>query len=411
MKAIDEEVPLGPEWYDWRWQVRNRITTVERLKGVVSLDPDEERSIRECLFTFRMAITPYYASLIDRGDPACPIRRQAVPSPHELRRRPAEMVDPLAEDANSPVPGIIHRYPDRVLFVVTDQCAMYCRHCTRRRFVGHNDRPATLAHLERGIAYIRSHEEVRDVLVSGGDPLLLSEARLDWLLGRLRAIPHVEVIRIGTRVPAVLPMRVTDALCRVISRHHPVYINVHFNHPRELTPEAARACAALADAGVPLGNQTVLLRGINDCPTVMKRLMHGLLKMRVRPYYLYQCDMSVGLEHFRTPISTGIEMMELLRGHTSGLAVPTFVVDAPGGGGKVPIGPQYMLTRIGEQVVLRNYEGMICVYTEPADTGPGHGACPLCGGEHGWGRGDLEDAGGIGRRVPVRVPERMPALR
>ncbi|MCL6450469.1 MAG: lysine 2,3-aminomutase [Acetobacteraceae bacterium] len=397
-----QEIPLfkdvGKEdWDDWQWQVRHRITTVGELKQVIPLRPEEEFRLNQCLGRFRMAITPYYASLMDPDDPACPIRRQAVPSPQELRRGATDLDDPLGEEAQSVVPGLTHRYPDRVLLLITDQCAMYCRHCTRRRLVGATDRALSQAQVDRAIDYIRRATRVRDVVVSGGDPLLCSDERLEYVLRRLRAIPHVEIIRIGTRTPVVLPQRITPALCRVISRYHPVFVNLHFNHPRELTPEAREACARLADAGVPLGNQTVLLKGVNDCPRVMRSLMHGLLVARVRPYYLFQCDQVTGVEHFRTPVARGIEIMESLRGHTSGLAVPTYVIDGPGGAGKIPVGPQYLLSQVGNRVILRNYLGKICAYTEPAGAARDPGLCPLCGGTH---QEYALPAGG--RRIPGR---------
>lgn len=370
------------EWNDWQWQVAHRITTVEDLGRAIPLTAREKDDISRCLQTFRMAITPYYASLIDPEDPYCPIRRQAVPSARELHRSPADMVDPLHEDVDSPVPGLTHRYPDRVLLIATDQCSMYCRHCTRRRLVGVTDQPASRKQLEEGLAYIRAHPEVRDVVVSGGDALLVSDDRLEEILATLRGIPHVEIIRLGTRAPVVLPQRVTPALCRMIARYHPVWVNTHFNHPAELTPAARQACALLADAGIPLGNQSVLLRDVNDCPEVMKRLVRGLLMFRVRPYYLYQCDLSVGLEHFRVPVRKGIEIVEMLRGHTSGLAVPTYVVDAPGGGGKIPVGPQYLVSQSSNGVVLRNYQGRMFAYAEPVDERGAGEVCRLCGGEH-----------------------------
>jgi len=379
------------EWDDWRWQVRHRITTVDVLQQAVGLDDAEAAGVRDVLGTFRMAITPYYASLIDPADPGCPIRRQAVPTACELEGDPGDAgADPLHEDVDSPVPGITHRYPDRVLFLITDQCSMYCRHCTRRRMAGHVDDARSREELDRCLDYIRRTPTVRDVLLSGGDALLVSDETLEYLLSQLRAIEHVEIIRLGTRAPVVLPQRITPELCRMISRYHPVWINTHFNHPREITAESAAACARLADAGVPLGNQTVLLRGVNDCPLVMRELVHGLLRIRVRPYYIYQCDLTRGIAHFRTPVSTGIEIIELLRGHTTGLAVPTYVIDAPGGGGKIPVGPNYLISMGDGQVILRNYEGVIARYREPRrvprgldglDRSDGD-VCPLCGTNH-----------------------------
>ncbi len=361
---IWEHIP-DEQWLDWKWQVRNRVDNLDDLKKVINITEEEERGINDALETLRMAITPYYASLMDPDDSNCPVRKQAVPVSWELDETAYDLEDPLHEEGDSPVPGITHRYPDRVLFLVTDQCSMYCRHCTRRRLAGSTDKMMPQEQIESALEYIRNTPVVRDVLISGGDSLLLSEDKLDFILGQLRKIEHVEIIRLGTRTPVVMPMRITDALCKVIKKHHPVYINTHFNHPKELTSEARQACAQLADAGVPLGNQTVLLRGVNDCPYLIKDLNHQLLMSRVRPYYLYQCDLSPGIEHFRTSVSKGIEIIEMLRGHTSGLAVPTFVVDAPGGGGKIPVSPQYLISQSDQKVILRNYEGVICAYGEP----------------------------------------------
>ena len=369
------------QWADWRWQVANRVQTVEQLRHIMPLSASEATAIGQCLTRFRMAVTPYFASLIDPHDPDCPIRKQAVPSPAELQRGSADLDDPLGEERQSPFPNLTHRYPDRALMLITDMCATYCRHCTRRRLVGATDRAMSKGHIDRCINYIRAHREVRDVLVSGGDPLLCSDQGLEHVLSSLRAVPHVEIIRIGTRAPVVLPQRITPELTRMIARYHPVWMNVQFNHPRELTDDAVAALGRLADAGVPLGNQTVLLRGVNDCPHVMRELVHGLLRARVRPYYLYQCDLAVGIDHFRTPISRGLEIIEALRGHTSGLAVPTFVVDAPGGGGKIPVMPQYFLGYAGGRAMLRNHDGSLCYYPEPAAKET-PGVCPLCGGTH-----------------------------
>lgn len=381
-----KEIPLWrdvaeSQWNDWRWQLANRITTVDQLKQVINLTEEEEQGVHDCLKALRMAITPYYASLMDADDPRHPIRMQAVPTARELYRSPSDMVDPLHEDVDSPVPGLTHRYPDRVLFLVTDQCSMYCRHCTRRRFAGQFDRARSREDLEAAFEYIRRTPQVRDVLISGGDPLTLGEEQLEYILENLRAIEHVEIIRIGSRVPVVLPQRITPELVNMLKRYHPLWLNTHFNHPAEITPDSARACAMLADAGIPLGNQTVLLRGINDCPVVMKQLVQGLLRIRVRPYYIYQCDLSLGIEHFRTPVSKGIEIIEALRGHTSGLAVPTFVVDAPGGGGKIPVMPNYLISAGDGRVVLRNYEGVITSYTEPTPEARPE-ICPLCHTRH-----------------------------
>ncbi|MDQ7793472.1 MAG: lysine 2,3-aminomutase [bacterium] len=370
------------EWNDWRWQVANRITTVDQLAQVIPLTPAEVEDIRECLRTFRMAVTPYYAGLIDPLNPRCPVRMQAVPDRAEVDQGQEDLLDPLYEETDSPVPGITHRYPDRVLFIVTDQCSMYCRHCTRRRLAGQTDRAPTRAELNDRLDYVRQTTRVRDVVLSGGDALLVSDGLVEYLLKELRAISHVEIIRLATRTPVVLPQRITPDLCRLIGRHHPVYVNTHFNHPRELTPEAVAACERMADAGIPLGNQTVLLRGVNDCPVIMRRLVHGLLKARVRPYYLYQCDLSRGLQHFRTPTSRGVEIIEHLRGHTSGLAVPSYCIDGPGGVGKIPLGPQYVLAQSPERIVLRNYEGAVAAYREPSGNGPQGDVCPTCGERH-----------------------------
>jgi len=364
---------ITPEkWNDWHWQLKHRLTSIEQLKKFINLTREEKEIMQESLPRFRMAITPYYASLMDPADPCCPVRKQAVPTSYELQDSGSDMEDPLHEDVDAPVPGITHRYPDRVLFLITDQCSMYCRHCTRRRLAGTRDKMMPSEQIETALQYIENTPVVRDVLLSGGDSLLISDSRLSYILSRLRKIPHVEIIRIGTRTPVVLPQRITDELCNIIKRYHPVWLNTHFNHPKEITPESRQACQKLADAGIPLGNQTVLLRGVNDSPYIMKELMHKLLMMRVRPYYLHQCDLSPGIEHFRTSVRKGIEIMELLRGHTSGLAVPTFVVDAPGGGGKIPIGPQYLISMSEQKVILRNYEGIICAYSEPA---PGNNDC------------------------------------
>lgn len=355
------------QWHDWHWQMSNRITTHGELLDTISVPSKEAEQIERCLENFRMAVTPYYFSLMNPQDTECPIRKQAIPSIHELSKSSCDLEDPLHEEADSPVPGLTHRYPDRVLLLVTDQCAMYCRHCTRRRMAGQTDQALPLNRFKRALEYIRSNPQIRDVLISGGDPLTLSDDRLEFILSNLRLIPHVEIIRIGTRTPVVLPMRITDNLIKVLQKYHPIWINTHFNHPKELTPDARNALTKLANAGVPLGNQSVLLKGINDCPDIMKKLLHELVKCRVRPYYLYQCDLSSGIEHFRTSVSTGLEIIEMLRGHTSGFAVPTFVVDAPGGGGKIPLQPNYLLSQSSDKVILRNYEGVISVYQEPED--------------------------------------------
>lgn len=355
------------EWNDWKWQVKNRIETVEDLKKYISLTPEEEQGIRESLKTIRMSITPYYLSLIDPNDPHDPVRKQSIPTENELHVSPSDLQDPLHEDSDSPVPGLTHRYPDRVLFLITDMCAMYCRHCTRRRFAGQRDAASPQKRIDACIDYIARTPQVRDVLLSGGDALLMSDSKIEYILQRLREIPHVEIIRFGSRTPVVMPQRITPEFCEMIKKYHPIWLNTHFNHPNEITRESSEACARLANAGVPLGNQSVLLRGINDCTHIMKKLVHELVKIRVRPYYIYICDQSMGIGHFRTPVSKGIEIIENLRGHTSGYAVPTFVIDAPGGGGKIPVMPSYMISQSPNRVVVRNYEGVISTYTEPED--------------------------------------------
>lgn len=356
------------QWEDWRWHLRHSITKLATVERLLDIDFPEERrqALARTIDQFPMSITPYYFSLIDRYDfDTDPIFRQSVPNPDELHIGRYDCVDPLAEDKDSPVPGLTHRYPDRVLFHVSNLCSMYCRHCTRKRKVGDVDSVPNKKTLLAGIEYIRNTPEVRDVLLSGGDPFLLSDDMIDWLLGELSAIDHVEVIRIGTRTPVVLPQRITPDLVDILKKYHPLWINTHFNHPREITPRATRALAKLANAGIPLGNQSVLLAGVNDCPRIMKSLVHKLVKNRVRPYYLYQCDLSEGLSHFRTPVGKGIEIIESLIGHTSGFAVPTYVIDAPGGGGKIPVMPNYLISWSTNKVILRNYEGVIATYKEP----------------------------------------------
>lgn len=355
------------QWNDWKWQVKNRIETLEDLKKYIKLTKNEEAGIKKTLETLRMAITPYYLSLIDPKDPNDPVRKQAIPTAAETHVSDADLLDPLHEDVDSPTPGLTHRYPDRVLMLITDQCSMYCRHCTRRRFAGQHDCASPKDRIEKAIEYIEKTPQVRDVLLSGGDALLVSDVKLEYIIKRLRAIKHVEVIRIGSRVPVVCPQRITPELVNMLKKYHPIWLNTHFNHPNEITEESAAACARLADAGIPLGNQSVLLRGVNDSVSTMKALVCGLVKIRVRPYYIYQCDLSMGLEHFRTPVSKGIEIIEGLRGHVSGFAVPTFVVDAPGGGGKIPVMPQYLISLGGGKAILRNFEGVITTYTEPTD--------------------------------------------
>ena len=368
------------DWNSWQWQVKNRITTLEALTDLLALTEDEIDGVKEALQQFRMAITPYYLTLIDPDDPHDPARKQAIPTAWERKSAPEDQDDPLHEDGDSPVFGLTHRYPDRVLFLITDMCSMYCRHCTRRRLAGQKDGARTKAEIDAGIDYIRRHPIIRDVLLSGGDALLMSDDRLEYILKELRGIEHVEIIRIGTRTPVVMPQRITPELCALFKKYKPVWLNMQFNHPSEITPESAAACAMLADAGIPLGNQSVLLRGINDCVHIMRRLVTGLAWIRVRPYYIYQCDLTRGISHFRTCVSKGIEIIEGLRGHVSGFCVPTFVVDALGGGGKIPVMPDYLISQSPERVVLRNYEGVISTYTQPRDySSQCH--CPVCNGE------------------------------
>jgi lysine 2,3-aminomutase len=316
---------------------------------------------------FRVSVTPYYASLMDPDDPSCPVRMQAVPTPAELVVRQEDLKDAVAEDFDSPTPRITHRYPDRVLFVVTEMCSMYCRHCTRRRLVGGTEDIVAQSEIDRAITYIERAPEVRDVLISGGDPLVLTDEQLEEILARVTAIDHVEIVRLGTRMPVVCPQRITPELVAMLRKYHPLYVNTHFNHPKEFTPESRQACEMLADAGIPLGNQTVLLRGVNDCANVMKKVCHKLLEYRVKPYYYYQCDLAEGTAHFRTSVAKGIEIYESLRGHTTGMAVPTYIIDAIGGGGKTPVFPNYVISQAPGQIILRNYEGVISKYTEPDD--------------------------------------------
>lgn len=353
------------EWEDWRWQLKNRITRADQLKLILNLSPDEISAIEASKGRLATAITPYFAKLMDPNDSNCPIRRQAIPTLEEFHVSPHDLLDPCAEDENSPVRGLVHRYPDRVLLLVTDKCAVYCRYCTRRRLVGSSEKCITEEELNEAIAYIQATKKVRDVLISGGDPLLLEDEHLESIIARVYKIPHVEIIRIGTRAPVTLPQRITPSLTAMLKKYHPLWMSIHFTHPKEITKEVRRACALLADAGIPLGSQTVLLRRINDRPAVMKKLMHELLKIRVRPYYIYQCDLAMGTEHFRTPIAVGINIIEKLRGHTTGYAVPSFVIDAPGGGGKIPVGPTYLISQDKGKVVLRNYQGKVFEYQEP----------------------------------------------
>ena len=353
------------DWNDWRWQCRNRVRRAVDLERILSLSPHERAALEGGGSLLPVGITPYYLSLVSPDDPRHPLRRAVIPTTAEFQRSPGESDDPLGEDSQSPVPGLVHRYPDRVLLLASDFCSTYCRYCTRSRVVGHGTIHPNASRLEEAFDYIRASPSVRDVLLSGGDPLSLSDEKLDWILGNLRSIPHVEMIRIGSKVPAVLPQRVTPKLCRTLRRHHPLWLSLHFTHPEECTPETHRACALLADAGIPLGSQTVLLRGINDDAETMRTLLHRLLMMRVRPYYLYQCDPISGSAHFRTPVEKGLEIVRSLRGFTTGYAVPTYVIDAPGGGGKIPLMPDAVIGRDGDSLLLRNHEDKIFRYPDP----------------------------------------------
>ena len=355
------------QWNDWRWQLGHRLHSVEDFARVIHLTESEMAGLT-FPGRFRVEVTPYFASLMDPLDPNCPIRRQVIPTADEMMPFEAEMTDSLGEDAHSPVPGLVHRYPDRALMLVTTQCASYCRFCTRDRMVGDSHAQFGTSNYDRQIEYIAGATEIRDVLLSGGDPLMLAPRVLENLISRLRAIPHVEIIRIGTRTPVFLPQRINEVLTSMLKRYHPIWMNIHFNHPKEITPEVGAALGRLADAGIPLGSQTVLLAGVNDCPNVIMALAHKLTRHRVRPYYLYQCDLVRGAGHFRTPVAKGMEIMESLRGWTSGLAVPYYCIDAPGGGGKIPVLPKYVQTITDEQVVMRNFEGETYVYPQTPRT-------------------------------------------
>ncbi|MCC6785471.1 MAG: KamA family radical SAM protein [Planctomycetes bacterium] len=366
------------EWNDWKWQLRNRIRDLASLERVLVLSDEERAMVASLGDRLPVGITPYYASLMDPTDPSEAIRRTLVPVGAETIESPIELEDPLAEDSDMPVPGLVHRYPDRVLFLVTSFCAVYCRYCTRSRLVGKTgEYHFNHAQYQAAIDYIAATKSIRDVLISGGDPLTMADDRIDWLLSRLRAIPHVEFIRIGSKVPAVLPQRITPELCAILKKYHPFWMSVHFTHPREVTPEVAQACGRLADAGIPLGSQTVLMKGVNDDVPTMKQLMHELLKTRVRPYYIYQCDPIPGSSHFRTPVEKGLEIIEGLRGHTTGYAVPQYVIDAPGGGGKLPLLPNYVVGREGDWLILRNYAGETFRYPDPieAPKAPSRNGC------------------------------------
>jgi len=352
------------DWEDWHWQVKNRIRTEENLSHLIKLTSEEEEGVKKSRGRLSLALTPYWATLMDPDDPNCPIRKQAVPVKLELKTSPHEMNDPCAEDRDSPVPGLVHRYPDRALLLVTEMCFSYCRHCTRRRMVGEDKNILNLNNLDRAVDYIRSNRKIRDVLISGGDPLMLEDNILEEILKKLRSVSQIEFLRIGTRAPVTLPQRITNGLVSMLRKYAPIWISIHFNHPKEITKRCRFACDILADSGFPLGSQTVLLKGINDRPYIMKKLMHELLKIRVRPYYIYQCDPSKGISHFRTPVAVGINIMEKLRGHTSGYAVPTYVIDAPGGGGKIPVGPNYLISEAKDRYTLRNYKKKIYTYIE-----------------------------------------------
>ncbi|MCF8224340.1 MAG: lysine 2,3-aminomutase [Bacteroidales bacterium] len=387
-------------WRDWKWQLKHSIKSLDQFELLTGIrfDDSERKELKKTFDKFPLSITPYYLSLINtknfRNDP---VFRQAFGGVEELIMSDAELKDPLSEDHDSPVEGITHRYPDRVLFHVSNVCSMYCRHCTRKRKVGDVDFVPTKDQLRKGIDYIRKTPQVRDVLLSGGDPFMLTDQMIDWLLSEISSIEHVEVIRIGTRMPVVLPYRITDDLISILKKYQPLWINTHFNHPREITASSKEAVAMLADGGFPLGNQSVLLADINDCPRIMKTLVHKLVENRVRPYYLYQCDLSEGLSHFRTPIGKGIEIMESLVGHTSGFARPVYVIDAPGGGGKIPVMPNYIISWSTNKVVLRNYEGVITTYQEPDSYEPKmcDRNCEKCSLDLELSEGDESEAIGI----------------
>jgi lysine 2,3-aminomutase len=372
-----QDIP-DEKWTDWRWQLSNRLNSSADFEKVLPLTGSERKAL-DSSDLFRVDVTPYYISLIDPHDPHDPIRQQIIPTSGEINAFTGMMQDSLAEDRHSPVPGLVHRYPDRVLMLVTTQCASYCRYCTRSRIVGDPNATFSRQEYELQLDYIRKTPQVRDVLLSGGDPLTLAPKMLEYLLSSLHEIPHVEVVRIGTRVPVFVPMRITQDLCDMFEKYHPLWINIHVNHPNEITAELAEACDHLSRTGVPLGNQSVLLAGINDCVHLQRKLVQDLVRIRVRPYYLYQCDLVEGAGHFRTPVAKGIEIIEGLRGHTSGFAVPRFIVDAPGGGGKIPIGPDYKISASDHKIILRNYEGFITTYEEPTEY-PAHDtkSCRYC---------------------------------
>ncbi|MDO8491886.1 MAG: KamA family radical SAM protein [Dehalococcoidia bacterium] len=391
------------QWDDWKWHFRNRITTIEQLVHYIPLSAKEQRRLKLVINKYPLSVTPFYLSLIDPADPDDPLRKQAVPCFEEVALAGIGVEDPLGEGHDSVVPGLVHRYPNRVLMVLTDLCSMLCRHCTRKREWRHGGWVRPPAQIDAMLDYIRSHKEVRDVVLSGGDPLTLSTARLESVISRLRQIEHVEIIRIGTRFPVVLPQRIDDELCAMLSRYGPIWLNTQFNHHREITPEAARACDKLLRAGVPVSNQTVLLRGINDTVEAQTKLCHGLLKIKVRPYYLFQCDEVQGTEHFRTPVETGLRIIQGMRGYTSGLAVPTFVVDLPQGGGKVPLQPNYVISHTDEELILRNYEGPLFQYRNPRDPKLGTARPARSSGNGGNGRNGSN--GGNGIKTQLAFPD------
>lgn len=359
-----------PHWQDYKWQLRNRVDTLTDLEARLDLTDEERAGVLLAGTKLAMSITPHFFNLIERGNPDCPIRRQVIPRIEEGWNAPEERADPCGEDSHMPVPGLVHRYPDRVLFLVTDRCASYCRYCTRSRVVSGVGEQHLETQWEAAFRYLEKSPQVRDVLLSGGDPLLFSDERLDRILSRLRAIPHIQFIRIGSRIPIFLPQRITPDLCAMLKKHHPLFISIHTNHPRELTTEVRDALGRLADAGIPLGNQSVLLRGVNDSLAIQQALVHKLLMCRVRPYYLYQCDLINGSSHLRTAVADGVAIIEGLRGHTTGYAVPQFVIDAPGGGGKIPINPNYLIDTAPGQVTLRNFEGKVFEYPDPTPMPP-----------------------------------------
>ncbi len=373
------------QWCDWKWQVRNRIRRVEQLSDILLLTDDERASVVQRSENLPMAITPYYLSLLSPDNPNQPLRRTHIPLSGEYVKSPGEDPDPLGEDHDTAVPGLVHRYPDRVLFLTTGFCSTYCRYCTRSRMVGETNGEYSFSttNWEKAVQYIEAHPEIRDCLLSGGDPLSIGDDKLAWLLERLRSIKHLEFIRIGTKIPVVMPQRITDQLCQILKKYHPLWMSIHFTHPDELTPETIEACGRLADAGIPLGSQTVLLKNINDDAQVLKQLFQGLLKTRVKPYYLYQCDPVTGSAHFRTPVEKGLEIIRQLRGHTTGYAIPQFVVDAPGGGGKIPILPDYIVGRDGDDLLLTNFEGGVYRYPDPGGkTGQAQAALRAQGAEY-----------------------------